>query len=235
MNSNSNLYYALKEVIIDPASKYMSEIPDINHRFSRKYKRNIALLLGKVEAVNRSLKINFKIAVCIAAAAIGFGASTVIGGDIKKDWTIKTKETIDNRQGAVDFNFIEGDYNGYEEMEDPNEPNMYFPTYIPYGFKLNDEISDPDNDYFYFENGDKTIIYREYPVTATISIDNERFKREKININGYEADLFHYNYDDIGESTIILWCEDYKIIKVSGKLIDKSEVIKVAESVKRQK
>lgn len=232
MNSNSNLYYALKEVIIDPASKYMSEIPDINHRFSRKYKRNMALLLGKVEAVNRSLKINFKIAVCIAAAAIGFGASTVVGGDIKKDWTIKTKETIDNRQGAVDFHFIEGDYNGYEEMEDPNEANMFFPTYIPSGFELDEENTIPEIGSYDFINEDgKYVSYSEDGLTASPSIDIEHQVREKITIHGYEADLF-YDYDD--GSGVLLWREEYKVFTVAG-IVDKSELIKIAESVKRRK
>lgn len=228
MNSNSNLYYALKEVIIDPASKYMSEIPDINHRFSRKYKRNMALLLGKVEAVNRSLKINFKIAVCIAAAAIGFGASTVVGGDIKRDWTIKTKETIDNRQGAVDLHFIEGDFDGHQAI---NEPNMCFPTYIPEGFELNEEISVPEDDYFYFENGDKRIIYSESPLSTTVSIDNEHTIRKKTTINGCEAELFVFtDY----EAAIVVWHEELTIYEVYGDL-EESEVIKIAESVQRRK
>lgn len=232
MNSNSNLYYALKEVIIDPASKYMSEIPDINHRFSRKYKRNMALLLGKVEAVNRSLKINFKIAVCIAAAAIGFGASTVVGGDIKKDWTIKKTEIIDNRQGAVDFNFIEGDYNGYEEMASPNEFNMYFPTYIPSGFEFDEENSVPEIGWYDFVNEDGDYLsYCEDDLTASPSIDIERHVREKVNIHGYEADLF-YNYDD--GSGIILWREECKVFSISA-VVDRSELIKIAESVKRRK
>lgn len=230
MNSNSNLYYALKEVIIDPASKYMSEIPDINHRFSRKYKRNIALLLGKVEAVNRSVKINFKIAVCIAAAVIGFGASTVVGGDIKRDWTIEKTEIIDNRQGAVDLHFIEGDFDGHQAIK---EPNMCFPTYIPEGFELNEEISVPEDDYFYFENEDKSksIVYSENPLSTTISIDNEHTIRKKTTINGCEAELFVFtDY----ECATIVWHEDLTIYKISADL-EEGEVIKIAESVQRRK
>lgn len=230
MNSNSNLYYALKEVIIDPASKYMSEIPDINHRFSRKYKRNIALLLGRVEAVNRSIKINFKIAVCIAAAVIGFGASTVVGGDIKRDWTIEKTEIIDNRQGAVDLHFIEGDFDGHQAIR---EPNMCFPTYIPEGFELNEEISVPEDDYFYFENEDKSksIVYSENPLSTTISIDNEHTIRKKTTINGCEAELFVFtDY----ECATIVWHEDLTIYKISADL-EEGEVIKIAESVQRRK
>ncbi len=228
MNSNSNLYYALKEVIIDPASKYMSEIPDINHRFSRKYKRNIALLLGRVEAVNRSIKINFKIAVCIAAAVIGFGASTVVGGDIKRDWTIEKTEIIDNRQGAVDLHFIEGDFDGHQAIR---EPNMCFPTYITEGFELNEEMSVPEDDYFYFENGDKRIIYSENPLSTTISIDNEHTIRKKTTINGCEAELFVFtDY----ECATVVWQEELTIYEVYGDL-EESEVIKIAESVQRRK
>lgn len=229
MCNNSNLYLALKEVIVDPASQDMSEVIELDHQFSRRYRRTIYRIMGKAESMaHRSIKVNFKIAVSLVAAVIAISAVGVSGDNGQRNWTLVKTETIDYRQGAVQFDFIEGEVFDDEAIV---LPNMYFPTYIPDGFELNEERSDFNDGYYCFVDGDSYITYSESDVTSSPSIDTDRHVREKITIHGYEADVF---YDADEPSTIILWQEGTKVFSVNGLLIDKSEVIKIAESVQRR-
>ncbi|MDE6150327.1 MAG: DUF4367 domain-containing protein [Ruminococcus sp.] len=231
MDKNSSLYYALKEVIVDPASQYMSEVKDLNHHFSYQYRRNISNLTRNAEPVaHRSIKFNFKLAASLIAAVITVSALGVTAEkEVDRNWRIETTETIDHHQGAIDFNFIQGDFNGYEAMVDSN---MYFPAYIPSGFEFDKENSEPEDGYYsYVDEDGNYIVYSESGITASPSIDNEHLVREKVTIHGYEADLF-YDYDY--GSGVLLWREEYKVFTVAG-IVDKSELIKVAESVRRRK
>lgn len=233
MCNNSNLYLALKEVIVDPASRDMSEVVEFDYQFSRRYRRIISRIMGKAESMtHRSVKMNFKIAVSLVAAVIAISAVSVSGDNEQRNWTIVKTETVDSRQGAVDINFFNGDptLDNLEEAAVP--PNMYFPTYIPDGFELDEDVSVEEDDFFYFVDGEKTLIYIESGVTGTHSIDTDRHVREKITIHGFEADLFYAAEE---ESTMILWREGSKVFDVTGQEMDKNEVIKVAESVQRRK
>lgn len=62
MCNNSNLYLALKEVIVDPASRDMSEVVEFDYQFSRRYRRIISRIMGKAESMtHRSVKMNLKL------------------------------------------------------------------------------------------------------------------------------------------------------------------------------
>lgn len=230
MCNNSNLYLALKEVIVDPASRDMSEVVEFDYQFSRRYRRIISRIMGKAESMtHRSVKMNFKIAVSLVAAVIAISAVGVSGDNEQRNWTIAKTETVDSREGAVQFDFTKGEVFGDEV---PADDDLYLPEYIPDGFEINEECMYEDSGRYYYSNGDKTIIFKDLGLTASPSIDTDTHVREKITIHGYEADLF---YDANDESTIILWREGYKVFEVIGQKIDKSEVINIAESVQRRK
>ena len=55
MCNNSNLYLALKEVIVDPASQDMSEVIELDHQFSRRYRRTILKATGRVHKYGASV------------------------------------------------------------------------------------------------------------------------------------------------------------------------------------
>ena len=233
MCNNSNLYLALKEVIVDPASQDMSEVIELDHQFSRRYIRTISRIMGKAESMShRSVKMNFKIAVSLVAAVIAISAVGVSGDNGQRNWNIAKTERIDYRQGAVDINFFNGDPTLENHMEAAVPTNMYFPTYIPDGFELNEERSDFDDGYYCFVDGDRYITYSESNVLGVHSIDTDRHVRENITVHGFEADLFYAAKE---ESTMILWREGSKVFDVSGHGISKEEVIKIAESVQRRK
>ena len=61
---------------------------------------------------------------------------------------------------------------------------MYFPTYIPDGLELDEDVSVEESDYFYFVDGDRDLIYMERSVPVSPSIDTETLVREKITIHG---------------------------------------------------
>lgn len=228
MCNNSNLYLALKEVIVDPASQDMSEVIELDHQFSRRYRRTIYRIMGKTESMaHRSIKVNFKIAVSLVAAVITVGALSVSGGNEYQNLNIEKTETIDYRHGAVKIRYF---IKGGTQIIVP--PNLYFPTYIPDGLELDEDVSVEESDYFYFVDGDRDLIYMERSVPVSPSIDTETLVREKITIHGSEADLF---YDTEGPSTLILWREGPKVFEVSGCGLSKEEVIKVAISVQRRK
>lgn len=227
MCNNSNLYLALKEVIVDPASQDMSEVIELDHQFSRRYRRTISRIMGKAESMShRSVKMNFKIAVSLVAAVIAISAVGVSGDNQQRNLNIEKTEIIDYRHGAVKIRyFIRG---GTKVIV---TPNMYFPKYIPDGLELDEDVTVEESDYFYFVDGDRTLIYTENSVPVSPSIDTETLVREKITVHGYEADLF---YDADEPFTLILWCEGSKVFDVSGRGLSKEEVIKVARSVKRR-
>ena len=107
MCNNSNLYLALKEVIVDPASQDMSEVIELDHQFSRRYRRTIYRIMGKTESMaHRSIKVNFKIAVSLVAAVITVGALSVSGGNEYQNLNIEKTETIDYRHGAVKIRYF---------------------------------------------------------------------------------------------------------------------------------
>ena len=233
MCNNSNLYLALKEVIVDPASRDMSEVVEFDYQFSRRYRRIISRIMGKAESMtHRSVKMNFKIAVSLVAAVIAISAVGVSGDNEQRNWTIVKTETVDSRQGAVKISFFNGEQNFENHMEAAVPPNMYFPTYIPDGFELDEDVSVEESDFFYFVDGEKTLTYRESDVLGVHSIDTDTLVREKITIHGCEADLF---YDTDGPLTLILWQEGPKVFDVNGCGMSKEEVIKIAESVQRRK
>ena len=163
----------------------------------------------------------------IAISAVG-----VSGNNGQRNWNIAKTERIDYRQGAVDINFFNGDPTLENHMEAAVPTNMYFPTYIPDGFELNEERSDFDDGYYCFVDGDRYITYSESNVLGVHSIDTDRHVRENITVHGFEADLFYAAKE---ESTMILWREGPKVFDVSGHGISKEEVIKIAESVQRRK
>lgn len=228
MCNSSNLYLALKEVIVDPASQDMSEVIELDHQFSRRYRRTISRIMGKAESMaHRSVKMNFKIAVSLVAAVITVGALSVSGGNEYQNLNIEKTERIDYRHGAVEIRYF---IRGGTQIIVP--PNLYFPTYIPDGLELDEDVSVEESDYFYFTDGYRNLIYTEDSVPVSPSIDTDRHVREKITIHGCEADLF-YAADE--ESTIIIWREGPKVFEISGQQMDKNEVIKVAISVQRRK
>lgn len=232
MCNNSNLYLALKEVIVDPASQDMSEVIELDHQFSRRYRRTISRIMGKAESMShRSVKMNFKIAVSLVAAVIAISAVGVSGDNQQRNWNIAKTERIDYRHGAVDIKFFNGETTLENLKEVAVPPNMYFPKYIPDGLELDEDVTVEESDYFYFVDGEKTLTYCESGVTGNYSIDTETLVREKITVHGYEADLF---YDADEPFTLILWCEGSKVFDVTGRGLSKEEVIKVARSVKRR-
>lgn len=224
MSNESNLYRALKETVIEPEIKFMSELSDSDYAFSRKYQRRMKSIAGMNKITHHSgIKFRFKVAASLIAAAITIGSVGAIAGNDKRSWEIQKNESIDTVQGSIDFTFTVGEVMGDEVV---NIGQIHEPTYIPDGFELDEETS-KEFDAFYYSNGDKRFIFDNVGLTAVVSIDNERLIREKVDIRGYEADLFSEPGED---SVIILWCEGPNVFELIADL-EKSEAIKVAESI----
>ena len=71
------------------------------------------------------------------------------------------------------------------------------------------------------------------PLPENYSIDTENAKVEYVDINGKRAMYVEKEYEEIGNTNKLLWKENDYFIEVEGIGVTKEELVKVAESVKK--
>lgn len=109
--------------------------------------------------------------------------------------------------------------------------NVYIPTYIPEGFKIEKAESLAVIKMIQYSNDDGQLIIFNQSTNEKMDlrVDTENAKSEKININGFEGLIVEKN----GLITIAWYNNDFSFYLKSQ--IDKNELVKMAESIKVKK
>jgi hypothetical protein len=111
-----------------------------------------------------------------------------------------------------------------------NWENAYAPTYMPDGYSIHN-ISNTGNMRFIeylnesSDMNDKPIVFMQMPVEANGIVDTEDAKVTNIKIHDNDGIMI-----EKGERIIVIWHNDEYLFDLSG-YEDKSEILKVAESV----
>jgi hypothetical protein len=107
--------------------------------------------------------------------------------------------------------------------------NYYQPTYMTEGYYFESEEDGGLIKILNYSDGKNQIIITQTNNSAGIQIDTEDAKTEKININGNEGFL------TIKEGrSMIFWHNEEKSFTITGN-IKKEEIIKIAESIEKNK
>jgi hypothetical protein len=117
------------------------------------------------------------------------------------------------------------------EIETPelDWENYYQPTYMTEGYYFESEEDGGLIKILNYSDGKNQIIITQTNNSAGIQIDTEDAKTEKININGNEGFL------TIKEGrSMIFWHNEEKSFTITGN-IKKEEIIKIAESIEKNK
>lgn len=116
-------------------------------------------------------------------------------------------------------------------LEQKDLKEMYLPDYIPEGFKiLKTELFSASKIIHYSNDKDQLIVFAQYNnENASIRIDTEEAKVEKIVINGSEGLLVEKE-----QLITILWHNDNSSFYLKSKT-DKDLLIKMAESINYKK
>ena len=110
----------------------------------------------------------------------------------------------------------------------------YNVTYLPEGFSALTLSCNTLSRYIEYADGnDNSITLGQNIDTTTYSIDTENAKVEYLDINGKKAMYVEKEYEEIGNTNKLLWKEDDYFIGLDGIGVTKEELVKVAESVKK--
>lgn len=113
---------------------------------------------------------------------------------------------------------------------------IYHPTWVPDGYEVTLEYSDPwhVNIEYQTVDGELAIFsYAMYTETMEAQVESDGTEVKHIFVNGHPADL--YLDPDIGEANVLVWMNDEigALFSISAQFSG-DEIIKMAESVERQ-
>lgn len=194
---------------------------ELSHQFSRHFKRKMKALL-KYESRTPTMRlfihrIRTAVAIFLIILSITFG--TVMSVEA---YRVRFFEFITQVWEELTSIVIHSDENANHDTITP-----IFPSYIPEGYIIVDQINDKyENTIIYINEGNLEIYYSQKMSTQSeFILDSEGAKIKKIMIESQEAYLI------INKGTIQLyWYDSFNIFSLIGNL-DETELIKMATSI----
>ena len=177
---------------------------------------NQKVQFNKSKEKKNGIPLFYKASVAVAVVMIVFNISVVAtqiqSNDANKENSSRVSE------GRFDIEWTE-------------EYNI---TYLPEGFSaLTSSCSTLSRCIEYADVNDNSITFEQDIDSTTYSIDTENAKVEYVDINGKRAMYVEKEYEEIGNINKLLWKENDYFIEVEGIGVTKEELVKVAESVKK--
>jgi len=193
------------------------EIPPFSDAFERKMRRLI--WKTKHPMVFRTLK---SVACFLLAFLIGLGSLVAFNVEARAAFLEWIKTYI---PGAVAFR-----YTGPNEEQDFHH---YRPMYLPEGFQEYLVIEEKEHTTTLYQNseGDR-IIFKSIMAEGAFSknLYSDLYSVERVKIENFSAELYE---DDKDHSLNLIWTNDeHCIFEISAK-IDREEIVKIAENVKK--
>lgn len=127
-------------------------------------------------------------------------------------------------------------YHYVGEEKDGLDGIIYHPTWVPDGYEVVAEYSDPWHLNIEYQNADEelaTFSYAMYTETMEAQVESDDAEVKHILINGNPADL--YLDPTLGDANVLVWMNDDvgALFSISASF-GGDEIIKMAESVERQ-
>lgn len=218
--------------------KMLSELPkdeDIHHVFSKRFERRIRKMIRfeRRPPFRRKLVSYGKRAAMFILIAVIVVFSTVMSVGALRTRFFTMISNAFQRYSEIYFKPV--------ESEIASEVTSKFVRYtihdFPSGYKMTNDLSDPDLQIsdFEFENSHKNKInlHQENISTSNFNVNTEGVKLQTILINNEKA----YYYENKGLNTIV-WHNDKYAFLLSADAtskLDKNVMVKIAESVAPQK
>jgi len=228
---------AIKLVLWDYHQKEIDEFntitEDEKHKFSLAFESRMQKILKRAKRFKGELKISAlktfqKIGIIVLIIlSISFVSLFTVEAIRKEIFNIIT--TFYEKYIGVSFESESSQNYIIERIEE-----TYLPSYVPDGYS-EVEILKSDNNIIaiYINDKDEMIIYSQDLVRANMNIDGEDYTESDIIINGMSGKLFEYAKPDGVLYNILIWTDNKYSYSLQTYLI-KTEVIKIAESVKLQ-
>lgn len=242
MNKNSNLYLALKDIVVDPESEYMSELTDSTYEFSRNYRNNVKRLYGKQSLSSHGyLKMYFRLALVIITAIvimIPVTGNTPARRTNEFEYGIFIEE--DYKYGFSNYTFVRRKDGNPVDLTNEELHSMFvysLPTYIPNGYYESYKNVGRDYNEVGWQNGDKSLIFYNLTIDQNFNFDNFESRREKVKINNCDGYYMVSTQPEGSCACQVVWsvggtCYALLSFDPNCNIMSKDEIIRVAESVR---
>ena len=221
---------------------------ETDHEFSKEFEEKIDLMYRNYVRRRRIKRTARRLSAAVLALVI-LGSSVMLTNANAKGLVVKWfKETVKSVAPEIDpdIDFIVYKYHSDQTIE--NSLPVYKPEWLPKGYRLSHELKLPLPDYGlkkpytktvterifdYTNNYGDTIqimyVYIEDDTRTGVQLDKDT-EYESVSIKGIEGDY----YNDNGYKNLI-WADENEgiLFHISGHA-DKDELIRVAESMKKQ-
>lgn len=196
---------------------------------------NQKVQFNKSKEKKNGIPLFYKASVAVAVVMIVFNISVVSVpvmrsatlGFLVKESKVATQIQSNDANKENSSRVSEGRF----DIEWTEEYNI---TYLPEGFSaLTSSCSTLSRCIEYADVNDNSITFEQDIDSTTYSIDTENAKVEYVDINGKRAMYVEKEYEEIGNTNKLLWKEDDYFIGLDGIGVTKEELVKVAESVKK--
>lgn len=196
---------------------------------------NQKVQFNKSKEKKNGIPLFYKASVAVAVVMIVFNISVVLVpamrsatlGFLVKESKVATQIQSNDVNKENSSRVSEGRF----DIEWTEEYNV---TYLPEGFStLTSSCSTLSRCIEYADVNDNSITFEQDIDSTTYSIDTENAKVEYLDINGKRAMYVEKEYEEIGNTNKLLWKENDYFIEVEGIGVTKEELVKVAESVKK--
>jgi len=193
--------------------------------FTPKFERKMKKLIRRVD---------HPIRYWLQKSAACFLAAILLGGSCLLAFSSEARAAFvgwirEVREGWFVYHYI-------GEEKDSLEGIIYCPTWVPDGYEVTLEYSDPWHVNIGYQNADGELAmfsYAMYTETMEAQVEGEGAEVKHIFINEHPADL--YLDPNPGEANVLMWMNDEigALFSISAQFSG-DEIIKMAESVERQ-
>lgn len=119
------------------------------------------------------------------------------------------------------------------ETKDIKQSGLYYPTYIPEGFKetATEKFGNTIMLVYANEAGEEILFDQNSDGTGKTSVDNENTIYREIEISGNEAHLFEGMKEE--DANVLIWESGGVVFGLTSSSVDSAELIRMGESIKK--
>ena len=224
MISDNDLYEAARKV--DEA--ILASLPkpeECEATFSRRFERKMKKIIRRVDHPVRYW-VQKSVACFLVTVLLGSSCLLALSSEARAIFLGWIREI---REGWSVYHYI-------GEEKDSLEGITYHPTWVPDGYEVVAEYSDPWHLNIEYQNADEelaTFSYAMYTETMEAQVESDGAEVKHIFVNGHPADL--YLDPNLGDANVLVWMNDDigALFSISASF-SSDEIIKMAESVERQ-